>query len=74
MIVVDGNGRDRVEEKIFPNLFSFFSLLLISLFFLLFLLHFIPSFLFYYSFYFFKDTSKFHKNLHEIRMWKSFWF
>ena len=54
------------KRTCFPNLFSFFLLLLIFLFSLLFLLPF--------SFFFSKDTSKFQKNIHEIRMWRIFWF
>ena len=52
-----------VEEDIF-HLFSFFSLL-ISLF---------PSLFSFFPSFFFFFVSKFQKNLHEIRIWRRFWF
>ena len=58
------------EEKIFlltyaPSFHFFYFSLFLS---------FSPSFFlasFFLSFFFFKDTSKFQNNLHEIRIWRS---
>ena len=72
MVRIDGNGRDgggRREDiplTYFPS-FHFFLFLSFSFFFSL-LFH----SLFFNYFFFFKDTSKFQKNLHEIRIWRSF--
>ena len=73
MVRIDGNGRDddgRREDipLTYSPSFHFFLFLSFSFFF---------SFLFPYFFIFFcnnfifKDTSKFQKNLHEIRIWRS---
>ena len=79
MVEIDGNGRDgggRGED--IPLTYSpSFHFFYFSLF-----LSFSPSFflaslfsfsLFFcnYFFFFFKDTSKFQKSLHEIRIWRS---
>ena len=74
MIGIDGNGRDGGgrREDIPLNYSPSFSLLCISLFFFLFLLPF--SFSFYFYFFILKDTSKFQKNLHKIRIWRDYWF
>ena len=66
MIGIDANDKDGGgrREDIPVNFSPSFLLLLISLFF----------FIFSLLFSFFKDTSRFQKNLHEIRVWRSFWF
>ena len=70
---IDGNGRDGCGRRedipltYSPSFhFFYFSLFLFSPSFFLASLFFLTIFLF-----FFKDTSKFQKNLHEIRIWRS---
>ena len=72
MVMIDGNGRDgggRRED--IPLTYSpSFHFFYFSLF-----LSFSPSFFlasfFFFNNLFFKDTSKFQKNIHEIRIWRS---
>ena len=72
MIRIDGNGKDgggRREDipLIYSPSFHFFFSLFLS-----FLLRFSFFLIFFVNFFFFcKDISKFQKNLHEIRIWRS---
>ena len=60
-----GGGRNDSGRRYFPTYFPFFHFLFLSF------LDFSSSF-FLLSSYFF--VSKFNKNLHKIRIWRSFWF
>ena len=77
MIRIDRNGRDgggRREDILltYSPSFHFFLYILFSFFFSFLFPSFFSFFLFLSNFFFFfKDTSKFQKNLQKIRIWRS---